>query len=57
MTITSARWTPRVNLLTIRCSCGRLFEHRADRWQVRCVCGRQEGLGAIRERYREEGER
>jgi hypothetical protein len=44
MKIIDARWTPRVNILKIRCVCGHEFEHRAARRWVRCICGHQEDL-------------
>ncbi len=51
MIIIDADWTPRYNLLTIACSCGCRFQHRADRWKVTCPdCKRSENLAAIRER-------
>lgn len=53
MGIVGARWTPRVNLLDVRCHCGRAFEHRADRGLVRCpACRFATGVGPLRERYR-----
>lgn len=49
MKIIDARWTPRVNMLLIECLCGNRFEHRSDRWIVRCRrCGR-EGYPAEKE--------
>ncbi len=40
MKIVGARWGPTVNILKIMCSCGQEFQHRADRWRVRCPeCG------------------
>ena len=51
--IIGARWTPKVNMLKIRCGrCDAIFEHRADRWTVRCPsCGKQGGLGKIRHNW------
>ena len=49
MKIVGARWTPRVNMLVIVCDCGREFEHRADRWRVRCTCGCQGHLAELRD--------
>lgn len=50
MKIVGARWTPGINMMVIACSCGRQFEHRADRWIVHCPqCKRQEHLGSLRE--------
>ena len=55
MMITKAKWTPKANILTIACDCGRSFEHRADRRTVRCRCGKIEDLFQIREKqYGEE---
>jgi predicted RNA-binding Zn-ribbon protein involved in translation (DUF1610 family) len=52
MIIVDASWTPEVNWLKIRCSCGQHFEHRADRWWVRCPeCGRREHIEVLRLRY------
>lgn len=52
MQIVDARWTPRINILTIRCSCNRLFKHRADRWTVRCpYCSCKCGLTKLRDKY------
>lgn len=50
MKIIGVRWTAKINMLAIRCGCGRDFEHRADRWRVRCRCGAVEDLGRLRER-------
>lgn len=50
MKIVDVRWTPQMNILTIECLCGKEFEHRADRWNARCACGRSENLGKVRER-------
>lgn len=54
--IIDARWTKTVNMLTIRCGkCMSIFEHRADRWQVRCPeCGKQAGLNKLRKEYRDD---
>ncbi len=53
MRIVEAKWTPRVNVLTIECECGKLFDHRTDRWRAKCPkCGTVQDLGDIRERYR-----
>ena len=51
MKIIDTKWTPKVNLLKIKCSCGEEFWHRADRWTLQCPeCGRQEGIVALRRR-------
>lgn len=56
MEIVEARWTPRVNLLRVRCGCGKEHEHRADRWTVRCPhCGALDHLGSLRAAYVEKG--
>ena len=57
--IIDARWTPKVNMLVIRCGkCTSIFEHRTDRWTVRCPdCGRQSGLGKLREELLDENGR
>ena len=48
MKIIDARWTPEVNLLKIKCSCGEEFWHR---WTLQCPeCGRQEGIITVRRR-------
>jgi Zn finger protein HypA/HybF involved in hydrogenase expression len=53
--IVGARWTPLVNMLELDCD-GRRFEHRADRWNVRCPhCGGIENLAVLRDRYVAEG--
>ena len=58
MQITDAKWTPKVNLLKIKCRCGNEFWHRADRKKVKCFrCGHIDYLGPIRKRYRLEKER
>jgi len=50
-----ARWTSRVNMVEIRCSCGARFEHRADRSYVRCPnCSRRDFLWDMRTRYYKE---
>ena len=53
MQLIDAKWTPKVNLLKIRCPCGNEFWHRADRRKVKCPeCDYDWHLGAIREQYR-----
>lgn len=49
MKISNARWTDDVNMLIIECICGKRFEHRADRWIVKCpYCFRQDHLQRMR---------
>jgi ribosomal protein S27E len=49
--IIDARWGTRINLLIIKCgACRAIFEHRADKWTVRCpACSKQAGLNELRE--------
>jgi len=51
--IIDVRWTPTVNVLAIKCGhCDSVFEHRADRWTVRCpTCKAQFSLNKIRDIY------
>jgi hypothetical protein len=51
MHIVGARWTPSINMMEVRCQCGITFDHRADRWTVRCPCGRTDHLQKLRDRY------
>lgn len=52
MQISNAKWTPQVNMLRIKCSCGNGFWHRADRWKVKCPkCSRVDYLGPMRKDY------
>jgi len=52
MKIIDTEWTPKVNILHIRCNCcARVIKHRADRWWVYCPCGNKRNLGKIREDY------
>jgi len=52
MQLIDAKWTPKVNLLKIKCRCGNEFWHRADRWRVKCPeCDYEDHLGPIRRRY------
>jgi hypothetical protein len=54
--ITGARWTPRVNMIQMKCQCGKVFEHRADRWWAQCPeCRNRDNLGPIRNRYVKQG--
>ena len=56
MKIVSAYWTAQVNMLRVRCSCGHTFNHRSDRWKVRCPrCKRHANLGNLRDYYLKEG--
>ena len=49
MTIIGARWTPRGNLIRIGCGCGKISEHRADRFAVRCPgCGEEMDIRPLR---------
>jgi acetone carboxylase gamma subunit len=53
LTIANAIWEPAIVMLVIQCSCGHQFNHRADRWRVRClVCGEEDSLEMIRHRHR-----
>lgn len=36
MKIIDVRWTPTMNILKIRCDCGKEFERRADKVKVTC---------------------
>lgn len=51
--IIDAKWTPYCNILIMKCGrCDAIFEHRANRWTVRCPsCGKQGGLEKIRKNY------
>jgi len=51
--IIDARWNYKINILIIRCgACKALFEHRADRFTVRCpTCGKQGELTKMREEW------
>lgn len=53
MTIVDAKWTPKFNILIIKCHiCNTEFEHRADRWNARCTyCYQYERLDKIRDNY------
>ncbi len=52
MEILDAKWTPKINILLIRCECGNIISHRADRWQVYChKCQNKENLSLIRQKY------
>ena len=55
--IVDCRWTPKVNMLKIRClKCQGEFWHRADRWKVMCVnCNNTQNLGIVRESFLESG--
>lgn len=57
--ILDAIWTPRVNLLVIRCSaCRRHFTHRADRWMAVCpTCKSASHLSLLRASYRQSHQR
>lgn len=58
MHIKDVRWTPVVNMLIIECDNHHTFEHRADRWQVRCPeCGDHRNLGRLRQFYMEQQRR
>ena len=51
--IIDGKWTPMINMLIMTCGdCLSIFDHRADRWTVRCPdCGKQAGLGKLRKEY------
>ena len=43
MKIEDVYWTPKVNMLLIRCECGHLFEHSANKRIAICSgCGKKE---------------
>ena len=52
MKIIGAGWTPKYNLLEIRCSCKRIFDTRADRHNVKCpFCKKMTKVYNLREDY------
>lgn len=52
MRIVSAKWTPKINYLIIKCHCGNLFKHRSDRWWAKCRnCYDSQKLDRIRQKY------
>lgn len=52
MKVIDIKWTPNVNKLIILCDCGKKFEHRLDRWWVRCkVCGRKQIVDTLRNEF------
>jgi hypothetical protein len=56
MKIVDARWTKKINMLVILCACNKTFEHRADRWAVKCpTCSRVAHLHDLREQYSDKG--
>jgi len=58
MEIIDAKWTPKVNLLKIKCCCGNKFYHRADRKKVKFFnCNRAGYLWFIRKQYRMQNQR
>lgn len=55
MIIKSSFWTESINMLIILCSCGHEFNHRSDRWVVKCPsCKNKENLQTIRIKYLEQ---
>ena len=57
MRIVDAFWTKVINYLVILCDCGKQFNHRSDRWNVRCgFCGKVGNLQTLRDRYLNEKE-
>lgn len=56
MKLLDARWTPDVNMLLVGCDCRRTFDHRADRWTIKCDCGAQANLSDLREAYHKLGQ-
>ena len=52
MKIMAANWTAKFNSLLVKCDCGNLFNHRADRWIVVCsACGNKINMEEIRSEY------
>jgi hypothetical protein len=50
--IMDVRWTNKVNMLIIKCYCGEMYEHRADRWVMQCPhCRKKFNLFQAREEY------
>jgi hypothetical protein len=53
MKIVDAAWGDKTNVLVIECECGRIFTHRADRWNVRCPsCRSKAHLSTLRDQIR-----
>lgn len=49
MRIQGASWTEQTNILHIRCECGCVFRHRADRTKVRCPnCGAEDNCHRLK---------
>lgn len=55
MKIVDTIWTPYVNKLIIACTCGAQFDHRTDRWLVRCPCGKVEKIEILRNEWQKHG--
>ena len=51
MKIIDAYWTKYYNQLAIKCDCGKVLLHRADRWSVVCSCGLKSNLKDLRDDY------
>ena len=55
MRIEGVVWTEKINVLKVRCACGVLILHPANRWKVRCRdCKKTENLEILRKKYLEE---
>lgn len=52
MKMTDVHWTSRVNMATIRCNCGTVFDCRMDVWVVRCPeCRRKDWIARLRNEF------
>jgi len=52
MKIIDVKWTPSVNIFRIKCDCQYEFDHRADRWKVKCkVCNRVSNIEPLRNEF------
>ena len=49
MKIIETTWTPKHNVHRIECDCFATFDHRVDRWAIKCPrCGKVESLYKLR---------
>ena len=45
-------WTKNVNMLKVQCDCGKVFQHRLDRWKVVCpACSAIENVDKLRNEF------
>ena len=52
MRISDTFWTPKINVLLIKCDCENLQPMETDKWKIKCSrCGKEIKMNELRREY------